>query len=349
MTILTPQPIFSRIDPVLADAVALYKQVIIQYEEYMGAKSDVAVKLVLVFFIALLSFSIGTYIGKKYSDNQHKLAQLEPEKKSSDRQVASENSSEHTSEHGAEASGHEAAKDEHNEMLSDDEIKKLAKEEFIADDKPAKTDYAAHNENAAHEANTTHKENAVSGDHGAHEGNSVHDAHAAAHDSHQAESKGKESGHKEGATAKEEKSKDEKAEHHEPSHAKATSHTEATHDKQLEAAQAFLDGKIPEPKAEAVKTEKRMPTSLPKDISQYALGKFTVQVASYATKEEAQKRADKLTSHGYQANVFPAQVGDKTWYRVSFGLYGTTQEAQAEKGKYLEKFAGESALVQKIK
>jgi cell division protein FtsN len=44
----------------------------------MSQKTDTMVKLALVFFISLLSFSIGTYVGKKYSDNQHKLALLEP-------------------------------------------------------------------------------------------------------------------------------------------------------------------------------------------------------------------------------------------------------------------------------
>ena len=46
----------------------------------MSQKTDKMLKLALVFFISLLSFSIGTFVGKKYSDNQHKLAELEPTK-----------------------------------------------------------------------------------------------------------------------------------------------------------------------------------------------------------------------------------------------------------------------------
>ena len=46
----------------------------------MSQKTDNLIKLALVFFVSLLSFSIGTYVGKKYSDNQHKLAMLEPKK-----------------------------------------------------------------------------------------------------------------------------------------------------------------------------------------------------------------------------------------------------------------------------
>lgn len=112
----------------------------------MGAKTDVIVKLVLVFFISLLSFSIGTFVGKKYSDNQHKLAALEPGKgEHGSREVASEN------EHGGAATSGEAAK-EHGtatkagEGMSDEEIAKLA-EEFVADDTTAIT-ASAHGEKA---------------------------------------------------------------------------------------------------------------------------------------------------------------------------------------------------------
>lgn len=301
----------------------------------MGAKSDVAVKLVLVFFISLLSFSIGTYIGKKYSDNQHKLAQLEPAAASHDekRSVASE----HGDHHSAPSK---------EQMISDDEIKNLAdeklkKDEFVADDK----------ETDGH-------------------GDKHEDKHADKNEHHAAAPKAAE-GH--GAPAKEEKREpakaaakkdhdahgdheaDKPADKHEAKKEEKTSahkpvgkHEGKHEDAPLEAAKAFLDGKVPETKAPA-KVENRLPSSLPKDISQYALGKFTVQVASYATKEEAEKRATKLKEQGYQTNVIPAKVNDKQWYRVSFGLYGTQEEANTERSKYLEKYKTESALVQKIK
>jgi cell division protein FtsN len=101
----------------------------------MGAKTDVIVKLVLVFFISLLSFSIGTFVGKKYSDNQHKLAALEPGKSEHDsREVASEG------EHGgaAEAAKEHGVAAKAGEGMSDEEIAKLA-EEFVADDTTATT------------------------------------------------------------------------------------------------------------------------------------------------------------------------------------------------------------------
>jgi cell division protein FtsN len=39
------------------------------------------IELCLVFLVSILSFSVGTFVGKKYSDNQHKLALLDPNAK----------------------------------------------------------------------------------------------------------------------------------------------------------------------------------------------------------------------------------------------------------------------------
>ncbi|MBC7467606.1 MAG: SPOR domain-containing protein [Bdellovibrio sp.] len=97
----------------------------------MSQKTDKMLKLALVFFISLLSFSIGTFVGKKYSDNQHKLATLEPHAKSED--GAQEFA---TTEEGHEAAGeHTAAapaKKEGDAVLTDHEVAKIA-EEFATD------------------------------------------------------------------------------------------------------------------------------------------------------------------------------------------------------------------------
>jgi cell division protein FtsN len=88
--------------------------------ERYNSKTDVVVKLVLVFFVCLLSFSIGTSVGKKFSDNHHRMAQFEPAKTEAGETTAA---SESTNGKGS--------------SLSDDEIAKLA-EEFVNDDeKPA--------------------------------------------------------------------------------------------------------------------------------------------------------------------------------------------------------------------
>jgi cell division septation protein DedD len=109
----------------------------------MSQKTNSMIKLALVFFICLLSFSIGTYVGKKYSDNQHKLAQLEPNKKGAHDTAGTEfaantDSASHEEGHG-EAGHGTIAKAEHGEKaegdsqkLTDSEVAKIA-EEFASD------------------------------------------------------------------------------------------------------------------------------------------------------------------------------------------------------------------------
>jgi DedD protein len=80
----------------------------------MAAKSETFIKLGLVFFISLLSFAVGTLVGKEYSDRQYKLSKLEP--------------------HGGQHSQREVASEGKSNKLSDEEIAKLA-EEFVTDDK----------------------------------------------------------------------------------------------------------------------------------------------------------------------------------------------------------------------
>lgn len=100
--------------------------------EKYGSKTDAFIKVMLVFFISLLSFSVGTYVGKKFSDKEHKLAQLEP--KSQNTEVAhgdhGDDKSHESETHAAEqVSGSETQ----TKALSDDEIAKLA-EEFVTED-----------------------------------------------------------------------------------------------------------------------------------------------------------------------------------------------------------------------
>lgn len=110
--------------------------------ERVGSKTDVIIKLVLVFFISLLSFSIGTFVGKKFSDNQHRLAKMEP-----------------TSEHGTEANRAVASQHEEKtgtENLTDEDIAKLA-EEFVDNGKvtehaAAGTEEGSHDEAKKEEA-----------------------------------------------------------------------------------------------------------------------------------------------------------------------------------------------------
>lgn len=234
----------------------------------MTAKSDVLVKMGLVFFISLLSFSIGTFVGKKYSDNQHKLAALEPSSVSNERQVAS-SSTDH-SESG----------------MTDDEIAKLA-EEFAEDTEMT-------------EASKTEK----------------------------------------AVVAHTESEKSEQA----PAKTLAQDEPQAPA-KKLVAGQKAVPA---ESVVAAAKRETRLPTSLPKDVAQYSVGKFTIQVASFANETEAKGRAEQLKNMGFSAFYVPAEVKGKTWYRVSVGLFATEKEAKDYRTEFMEKAKTNNVIIQKI-
>lgn len=274
--------------------------------ERFGSKTDAIVKLVLVFFVALLSFSIGTFVGKKFSDNQHKMAQMEPgseeggehDDSSAHGEAAKHDDAAKEGEHGEaanhnEASAEQGAKDEHadrnvasvsadahdvkpEKALSDEEISKLA-EEFVVDDKK--------------EATKGHGKEEV-----AHEGKKV--AAEKSHDSKE-----------------------------------ATKH----------------ESKSEEHVAAVPSSASRIPSALPKEVAASStLGKYTVQVASYPSEQEAQKRAAELKEKGFSAFYITAKIKNQTWYRVNVGLFTTQKEADAYKKDLISKAQVPSPIVQKL-
>ncbi len=254
----------------------------------MSSKTDTVVKLAIVFFISLLSFSVGTFVGKKYSDNQHQLAVLEPQKKSfgQEREVASVKPSEEGTKPGA---------------MTDEEIAKLA-EEFVADDTTAP----------------------------------VETGHDSGHGTAPATT-----------TAATENTPGEKA-----GPAEKMAPAMKTEGPSL-AAKNIASGKAPaavEPSAakKGQAPEERIPSSLPKDVAQYSVGKFTVQIASYADEAEAQRTASDLKNKGYSAFYIPANIKGKTWYRVSVGQFATQKEAQSYRTEFMNTSKVTSAIVQKI-
>ena len=239
----------------------------------MSSRTDSIVKLAIVFFISLLSFSVGTFVGKKYSDNQHQMAMLEPQNSSTqnDREVAS------VDENHPEAAKKDAA-------MTDEEIAKLA-QEFVADetstDKPAASE---EKKDQAHE--------------------------------------------------------DVKADHHQTPTAPSAKANPAAYEETPQK---------PAAKTNPVETlEERKPSSLPKNVAQHAVGKFTVQIASYADEAEAQKTASDLKNKGYSAFYIPATINGKTWYRVSVGQFATQKEAQNYRTEFISSSKMTAAIVQKI-
>lgn len=244
----------------------------------MSTKTDAGVKLAIVFFISLLSFSIGTFVGKKYSDNQHTLASLEPSKNAGpvEREVASASAPTVEPKTG---------------VMTDEEIAKLA-EEFVTDETTPSTTSAD-------------------------------------------------------LPGRDLKNEEMTQEHPAP----ANSAVSVPKDEPSSAAKNLSAGKAPTqaaPVAKAPVKENRLPSSLPKDVAQYTVGKFTVQVASYTDEAEAQKLASSLKGTGYSAFYVPANVKGKTYYRVSIGQFASSKEAQSYRADLIGKGKVSSAIVQKI-
>lgn len=112
----------------------------------MSQKTNSMIKLALVFFICLLSFSIGTYVGKKYSDNQYKLSQLEPNKKNHDTRDIEGNEFAASTDSETETITAANIHNRDSQKLTDQEVARIAEEfaadsssETAADEKPIQT------------------------------------------------------------------------------------------------------------------------------------------------------------------------------------------------------------------
>ncbi len=312
--------------------------------ERYGSKTDVVVKLVLVFFIALLSFSIGTFVGKKFSDNQHKLAQLEPGSEHGGHAVAEEHGTKEGEEGRAVASVNPDSHDVIPEKaLNDEEIAKLA-EEFVTDDeKPA----AGHGESAGHGETVAH--GAAPAKHGDAAKNE-HEAptHGAAPAKHEAAKHGEEPAKHEAPAKGHAPASTTHDDHATPAkHDSPTKHEAATTKEALKPAQRMAEGHSAVVENPA-KPASRIPSSLPKEVASSAVGKFTVQVAAYGTEKEAQTMAADLKTKGFSAFYVSATVKGTTWYRVSVGLFSTQKEADAYKKDLMSRAKVSSAIVQKV-
>ncbi|MCB0411215.1 MAG: SPOR domain-containing protein [Bdellovibrionales bacterium] len=92
----------------------------------------------------------------------------------------------------------------------------------------------------------------------------------------------------------------------------------------------------------------RKPSSILPSVSSASVGKFTVQVASYATEKEAQNHAKTLKDKGWNAFYIPAEVSGRTWYRVSVGLFDSSTSAKSFQDELRKEANITSSIIQKI-
>lgn len=273
-----------------------------------GARTDTVVKLVLIFFVSLLSFSVGTFVGKQVSDSDYKRLALEDEYKSNGHEVAD-----------GEAHGEAAAvSEEEVAHLTDEFVKNESAEPKMEEHAGAEREVASE----SHDKADDHGYKKVGG-----KKEEAKDMHAAAN---------KElSGHEAPAPAA--------AAHKEaPAHKMPAPANKM--DEAADAAHRVAGGKS------ATKTEvaPRQPNSVLPSVATSAVGKFTIQVASFASEEEAKTNAAELKEKGWNAFYVPADIKGKTWYRVSVGLFSDMKSASTFRQKFLSETNISSAIVQKI-
>jgi cell division protein FtsN len=79
-------------------------------------------------------------------------------------------------------------------------------------------------------------------------------------------------------------------------------------------------------------------------------GKFTIQLGSYNTIDEAKLFAEGFTVRGYSPIINEVKIpGKGTWYRVSLGMFNTVDEAKAYIKQEQSLFSGQDHVISEIK
>jgi cell division protein FtsN len=301
----------------------------------MSQKTDNLIKLALVFFVSLLSFSIGTYVGKKYSDNQHKLALLEPQKDApvkTSEEFATESGAanaiepeKHLGEVPAEKLVQNAEGDEKPAALTDSEVAKIA-EEFASEDDATEEKVVATIEPTEKVVGTIPDQPKIRNE----------------------------------AAAKKVLIPTATSPVKKVAAAVPVKKTETViptiAEKPVAKKPAPLPQKLVKTNSAPADNEvitptptdsERVPASIPPTTEMVPIH-YTVQIGSFPTQNEAETLTKSLQNKGYKTSYVPAKVNGQTWYRVNVGLFGTIREAQDYKKEFLEKTKLSSAIVQRL-
>jgi DedD protein len=106
------------------------------------------------------------------------------------------------------------------------------------------------------------------------------------------------------------------------------------------AGQAKAEAKPAEPKPEPKAAEPKAGETRPAEDGKQATAKkkkskYTLQLSSFQSRDEAEAFAAKLTASGYKPFIVKSEVADKgTWYRVRLGGYDDHDEALAAKNEF---------------
>lgn len=111
-------------------------------------------------------------------------------------------------------------------------------------------------------------------------------------------------------------------------------------------AGGVLTGKAPESTANM----SAAPTSTEDSLQSKMNGKFTIQLGSYNTVEEAKQFAEGFTVRGYSPIINEVKIeGKGNWYRVSLGMFKTVEEAKAYIKSEQSLFSGQDHIITEIR
>lgn len=234
------------------------------------------IELCLVFLISVLSFSIGTYVGKKYSDNQHKLALLDPNYDKSHVTTETEHVAENTKSTAASVSTDVAAHDTAvSPTINDADVAKMAAE-FSQDDASEASVAVTEKEDNSNLIKTIEED-----------GTPV-----------------------------------------------------------VETKKTVAKTVPSESKAKDIKREVAHVAEKVKAITEDGKNaKYTIQVGSFPTAQEAEKVVSSLQARGYKVSQTEAHVNGKNWHRVQVGLFANLEQAQAYKKELMEQSKLSTAII----
>jgi cell division septation protein DedD len=79
-------------------------------------------------------------------------------------------------------------------------------------------------------------------------------------------------------------------------------------------------------------------------------GRYTIQLGSYNTMEEAKSFAEGFTVRGYNPIINEVKIpGKGNWFRVSLGLFNTVQEAKTYIKNEQSLFSGQDHVITEIR
>lgn len=118
----------------------------------------------------------------------------------------------------------------------------------------------------------------------------------------------------------------------------------------MEESKEKLNTELQQFGGEEKKVEAGVPAKSEVTTASKDTGKYTIQLGSYSTMEEAKQFAEGFTVRGYNPIVNEVIIAGKgTWYRVSLGLFANVQEAKDYVKKEATLFQGQDYVISEIK